>query len=79
MGGNTVFNHTKTKKKIKLSSLGGHIWHSHVILGGTLATMGPPSFWDISNLVRAAGLVKIKKPLDLVTCVVYLALSKITL
>ena len=46
-------------KKNKIEFFGGHIWASHVIPGGTLATAGPPSFRDISYLAGAAGLVNI--------------------
>ena len=52
------FQPHKNLKKNKIEFFGGHIWVSHIIPLGTLAIMGPPSFWDISYLTRAAGLVE---------------------
>ena len=52
----------KSKCKFIFNKIfGGHIWASHVVPGGTLATVGPPSFWDIFYLTRAAGLVVSQK------------------
>ena len=52
------FQPHKNEKKNKIEFFGGYIWASHVVPMGTLATVGPPSFWDISYLAGAAGLVK---------------------
>ena len=49
----------------------GRAYGLHMHPGGTLATVGPPSFWDISYSARATGLVLFKKIVFIMNVIIH--------